>query len=84
MRPGSVIMQIGNKQLDGIYEQVIAPAMRACDVEPRRVDKHNEGRLLSAEIARLIREADIIVADARGHVKVRAGGHKESAPCACL
>jgi hypothetical protein len=63
MRPGFVIMQIGNAELDAVYREVIAPAMRAVDVEPIRVDRHNEGRLLNTEIARFIRAADIIVAD---------------------
>jgi hypothetical protein len=63
MRPGFVIMQIGNVDMDRVYEGVIAPALRDSDIDPRRVDRHNEGRLLNTEIVRLIREADIIVAD---------------------
>jgi len=63
VRPGFVIMQIGNQELDRLYFDVIAPALRACDIDPKRVDRHNEGRLLNSEVSRLIREADIIVAD---------------------
>lgn len=56
-------MQIGNAEMDAIYREVIAPVLKDCGVEAKRVDKHNEGRLLNSEIVRLIREADIIVAD---------------------
>lgn len=63
MRPGFVIMQIGNANMDKVYEEVIAQALRESDVDPKRVDRHNEGRLLNTEIVRLIREADIIIAD---------------------
>ncbi len=38
-------------------------ALWACGLEPKRVDKHNEGRLLKSEIVRFIEDADIIVAD---------------------
>src|SRR2546429_3427834 len=37
--------------------------MSEADVARLRVDKYNNGRLLNTEIARFIREADIIVAD---------------------
>ena len=57
-----VIMQIGDLQLDRMHNTAIVPAARACGLEPKRVDKHNEGGLLKSEIVRFIREADIIVA----------------------
>jgi len=63
MRPGFVVMQIGNPTLDAIYRDVIVPACADAGVEAKRVDRHNEGRLLNSEIARLIGEAEIIVAD---------------------
>ncbi len=63
MQPGFVIMQIGSKELDGVYESAIAPALSACDVEPRRVDRHNRGGLLVSEIIAFIEEADVVVAD---------------------
>ncbi|MGH7286642.1 MAG: hypothetical protein ACREI8_01310 [Myxococcota bacterium] len=63
MQPGFVIMQIGNPELDRIYEQVVAPALRACGVEPRRVDRHNRGGLLVTEIISFIDEAEVVVAD---------------------
>ncbi len=38
-----VIMQIGDPQLDRMHDTAIVPAVRACRLEPKRVDKHNEG-----------------------------------------
>ena len=58
-----IIMQIGDPQLDRMHDTAVVPAVRACGLEPKRVDKHNEGELLKSEIVRFIREADIIVAD---------------------
>lgn len=58
-----IIMQIGNKEMDAVCERAIVPAIEACGLEAKRVDKHNEGRLLNSEIARFITEADIVVAD---------------------
>ena len=58
-----VIMQIGDLQLDQMHDAAIVPAVRACGLEPKRVDKHNEGGLLKSEIVRFIHDADIIVAD---------------------
>lgn len=56
-------MQIGNKQLDVVYDNAIVPAIKACGFEPKRVDKHNEGGLLKSEIVNFIESSDIIVAD---------------------
>ena len=63
MQPGFVIMQIGNPELDLVYERAVAPALLACDVEPRRVDRHNRGGLLVGEIISFIEEAEVVVAD---------------------
>jgi hypothetical protein len=63
LKPGFVIMQIGNAQLDDVFQAAIAPAMRSLGLEPKRVDKHTEGELLKSEIIRFIDEAEIIVAD---------------------
>lgn len=60
---GFVIMQIGNKQLDELFEKHIAPAIEAAGFEPKRVDKHNDGELLKPKIIEFITEASIIVAD---------------------
>jgi len=58
-----VIMQIGNPSLDLVYEQSIVPALRACGLVARRVDRHNAGGLLHSEIISFIEESDLIVAD---------------------
>ena len=58
-----VIIQIGNPELDKVYNESIAPALKSCGLNPKRVDKHTEGRLLKTEIVKFIESADIIVAD---------------------
>ncbi len=58
-----VIIQIGNPELEEVYNESIAPALRSCGLAPKRVDKHTEGRLLKTEIVDFIESADIIVAD---------------------
>jgi hypothetical protein len=58
-----VIIQIGNEQLDQLCTNAIFPAIRACGLEPRRVDRHNEGGLLKSEIVKFIQESDILIAD---------------------
>lgn len=63
MSEAFVIMQIGNPELDKVYEQVIAPTLKACGLDPKRVDKHNRGGLLKSEIIGYIQKAEIIVAD---------------------
>ena len=60
---GFVIMQIGNTDLDRIFEDILTPAMTDCGLDVRRVDRDNEGGLLKAEIMSLIEESEIIVAD---------------------
>lgn len=39
---GFITMQIDN-ELDRVYEEAIVPAIEACDLDARRVDKHNGG-----------------------------------------
>jgi hypothetical protein len=63
MSQAFVIMQIGNSELDSIYENAIVPAILSCRLEPKRVDKHNEGRLLKSEIVHFIESSDTIIAD---------------------
>jgi len=58
-----VIMQIGNQELEKIYDNVIESAIKSCQLIPRRVDKHNEGGLLKSEIIKFIESSDIIIAD---------------------
>jgi hypothetical protein len=63
MNQAFIIMQIGNEQLDTVCQEAIIPALKANDLEPKRVDKHNQGGLLKSEIIRFIETSDIIVAD---------------------
>lgn len=58
-----VIMQIGNPDLDRVYERVIVPAIRDCGLLPLRVDRHNQGGLLHSEIVAFIEESEILIAD---------------------
>lgn len=63
MAQAFVIMQIGNPELDKIYNSFIAPSLEACGLEPKRVDKHNKGGLLKSEIISFLEESEIIIAD---------------------
>jgi hypothetical protein len=63
MRQAFIIMQIGNKALDEVCEKAIVPALKSCGFDPKRVDKHNMGGLLTSEIVNFILTSDIIVAD---------------------
>ena len=63
MAPAFVIMQIGNKELDNVFQKAISPAILSSGLSVKRVDKHNEGVLLKSEIITFIQESDIIIAD---------------------
>ncbi len=63
MRAAFIIMQIGDPELDTVCEDFIVPVLQSCGLDPKRVDKHNEGRLLKSEIVEFIESSDIIVAD---------------------
>ena len=56
-------MQIGNPELDRVCEQVIVPALQARGLDPKRVDKHNQGGLLKSEIVSFIENSEIIFSD---------------------
>ena len=56
-------MPIGNRELDKVAASAIVPALVACGLDPKRVDKHNAGGLLKAEIIGFIEAAEIIVSD---------------------
>lgn len=58
-----VIMQIGNEELDNVYKTAYVPAGKALEFEVKRVDKHNQGRLLKSEIVDYINSSEIIIAD---------------------
>lgn len=63
MAQGFIIMQIGNTDLDRVCAESIVPALEACGLDAKRVDKHNSGGLLKSEIINFIASSDIIVAD---------------------
>jgi hypothetical protein len=63
MSQAFVIMQIGNKELDEIFQKAIVPAFLSSGLSVKRVDKHNKGGLLKSEIINFIQESDIIIAD---------------------
>jgi hypothetical protein len=63
MKKAFVIMQIGDADLDRVFTEVFVPALEYSGLDPKRVDKHNEGRLLKSEIVNFISDSDIIVAD---------------------
>jgi len=58
-----IIMQIGNPDLDQVCTDAIVPAIEACGLDAKRVDKHNEGGLLKSELIQFIHNSDIIIAD---------------------
>ena len=63
MKQAFIIMRIGNPKLDEMCKDAILPALKAYNFDPKRVDKHNEGRLLKSEIVRFIQNSDLIIAD---------------------
>jgi hypothetical protein len=58
-----IIMQIGNTELEQVYAKAMVPALKACGLDAKRVDKHNQGGLLKSEIIQFIQSSDIILAD---------------------
>jgi hypothetical protein len=60
-----VIMQIGNTEMDDIWKKVYKPVIENDPIKyaAKRIDKHNEGRLLNSEIADFINRAKIVIAD---------------------
>lgn len=63
MQQAFVIMQIGNPELDEFYSDILVPTLTKCNLNVKRVDKHNEGNLLKSEIVNFIESSDIILAD---------------------
>ena len=49
-----VIMQIGNPDLDKLYEEVYIKAIEDANLSPKRIDIDNEGDLLKKEIIEYI------------------------------
>ena len=63
MEDGFIIMQIGDPEMDKVCDEVIVPALQECKLNPKRVDRDNEGDLLKAEIIQFLESSKIIVAD---------------------
>ena len=63
MSTAFVVMQIGDPQLDHLFETVIEPAIEAVGLHAKRVDRDNEGGLLKSEIIDFLNNSEIIVAD---------------------
>ena len=58
-----VVMQIGDAQLDQLFETVIQPAIESVGLDAKRVDRDNEGGLLKSEIVQFLNNSEIIIAD---------------------
>jgi len=63
MKKAFMIMQIGNSDLDDMYENIYCPIAQECGLKIFRVDKDNEGDLIKKTIDKYIEEAEIIIAD---------------------
>jgi hypothetical protein len=63
MKKAFMIMQIGNPELDDMYESIYKPIAQECGLRIFRVDKDNEGDLIKKTIDKYIEEAEIIIAD---------------------
>src|SRR3990167_4145618 len=63
MKQAFIIMQIGDTELDNVFREVFIPASKNSGLDPKRVDKHNQGGLLKSEIVNFIQSAEIIIAD---------------------
>ena len=63
MKKAFMIMQIGNKNLDKMFEKIYLPIAQECGLRLFRVDKDNEGDLTKKTIDKYIEEAEIIIAD---------------------
>lgn len=58
-----VIMQIGNPQLDKIWKDVYVSVIGDFKLNPKRIDKHNEGRFLMSEVADYLNKSKLVIAD---------------------
>jgi len=63
MKKAFMIMQIGNSDLDDMYENIYRSIAQECGLKIFRVDKDNEGDLIKKTIDKYIEEAEIIIAD---------------------
>ena len=63
MSTAFVVMQIGDSELDHLFETVIQPAIEAVGLQAKRADRDNEGGLLKSEIIEFLNNSEIIIAD---------------------
>lgn len=56
-------MQIGNTELERVYNECFKPTLEKIGYKAKRVDKHTSGRLLKSEIVNFIQSSDLIIAD---------------------
>lgn len=63
MKKAFMIMQIGNPDLDDMYESIYQTITQECGLSIFRVDKDNKGDLIKKTIDKYIEEAEIIIAD---------------------
>ena len=63
MKEAFIIMQIGDPDLESIYNDVYKPIIKECGLKSIRVDEHNEGGLIKNAIDKYIIEAELIIAD---------------------
>ncbi len=58
-----VIMPIGRADTDLVWTEVYEPTIKACGLDPKRIDKQAKGGLVTPEIIHLIQTSHLIVAD---------------------
>jgi len=63
MKKAFMIMQIGNPELDDMYESIYRSIAQECRLKIFRVDKDNEGDMIKKTIDKYIEDAEIIIAD---------------------
>ncbi len=58
-----VIMQIGNEEMDRLWNEVYDPVLRRVGLSPRRADKDDDGTPLYSQIIESLNYADWVIAD---------------------
>lgn len=58
-----VILRIGRKDIDRLFEEAIAPATRACGLSPKRVDLTEGRETITERILQLISDSNLVIAD---------------------
>lgn len=58
-----VIMQIGNSELDKIWKDVYVPVIEDFKLDPKRIDKHNDGKFMISGVAAYLNNSKLVIAD---------------------